>query len=119
MNTNTKNVNKDVAGYEILCMLAEVDGDFDPREGKVIVSYITKHFPLGGNLDLATERLSLVDPNQYSNRLAELAANFYNESSEKERTDFLRFAMKLVRADKEVAEEENMLVTKLFEAWDI
>ena len=41
------------------------------------------------------------------------------ESTKDERTDFLRFSMKLVRADNKVEEHENELVTMLFEAWDV
>ena len=32
--------NKDVAGYMILCILAVIDGDFDPREGSVYRSRV-------------------------------------------------------------------------------
>lgn len=111
--------NKDITGYLILSILAEADGNFDAREGSVIVDYINKHFPLGGNLEQAAEELSNLDSADYESKLVTLAQDFYTESSEKERTQFLRFAMKLVRADDEIAAEENVLITKLFEAWDI
>ena len=42
--------NKDVAGFQILNILAEVDGSFDPKEGQVIIDYIIQNFPFGGNL---------------------------------------------------------------------
>ena len=38
--------NKDITGYLILSILAEADGDFDAREGSVIVDYINKNFPV-------------------------------------------------------------------------
>lgn len=111
--------NKDITGYLILSILAESDGNFDAREGSVIVDYINKNFPLGGNLERATEELSTLDAADYESKIIELAEDFYRESSEKERTQFLKFAMKLVRADDEIAVEENILITRLFEAWDI
>lgn len=111
--------NKDITGYLILSILAEADGDFDAREGSVIVDYINKNFPLGGNLELAAEELSSLNSDDYENKIVSLAQDFYAESNPEERTDFLRFAMKLVRADDQIADEENILITKLFEAWDI
>ncbi|MFT5512299.1 MAG: putative tellurite resistance protein B-like protein [Bacteroidia bacterium] len=111
--------NKDITGYLILSILAEADGDFDAREGSVIVDYINKNFPLGSNLEQAGEEISALKPAEYETKLVQLAQDFYVESSEEERTDFLRFAMKLVRADDQIADEENVLITKLFEAWDI
>ena len=111
--------NKDITGYLILSILAESDGNFDAREGSVIVDYINKNFPLGGNLERAAEELSMLDSADFETKIVTLAQDFYSESSEKERTEFLRFAMKLVRADDEIAAEENVLITKLFEAWDI
>ncbi|MFT5724623.1 MAG: putative tellurite resistance protein B-like protein [Bacteroidia bacterium] len=111
--------NKDISGYLILSILAESDGNFDAREGSVIVGYIQKNFPLGGNLERATEELSLLTSSDHESRLIELAQDFYGESTSEERTQFLRFAMLLVRADDEIADEENTLITRLFEAWDI
>ena len=45
--------NKDIAGFQILNILAEVDGSFDPKEGQVIIDYIIQNFPFGGNLEEA------------------------------------------------------------------
>lgn len=111
--------NKDITGYLILSILAQADGDFDAREGSVIVDYINQNFPLGSNLERAGEEISALLPADYEAKIVSLAQDFYTESEEEERTDFLRFAMKLVRADNQIADEENVLITKLFEAWDI
>lgn len=111
--------NKDVAGYQILCILSEVDGDFDPREGTVVVDYIRQQFPLGGNLDEAVEELSVLSSDNYEEKLATLAADFYADSTEAERLKFLRFAMDLINADESVQEQEDQLISKLFDHWDI
>jgi uncharacterized tellurite resistance protein B-like protein len=47
------------------------------------------------------------------------AEAFYRESTPKERLDFIRFALKLIKADEKVAREEDKMITKLFEWWDI
>lgn len=112
-------MNKDVAGYLMLLILAEADGTFDRREGSVVVDYIRDTFPLGGNLDEATEYMSSLNHDEMEDAFLKAAQDFYVDSTKSERTDFLRFSMKLVRADNEVNDEESTLVTKLFEAWDV
>ena len=111
--------NKDVTGYELLLILAEADGEFDPREGNVIIDFITAKFPLGGNLDGAIENISGLKVSEYPRRVEELAEDFYAESTEDERKEFLKFALELVRADKKLAQEENLLISQLFVSWDI
>jgi uncharacterized tellurite resistance protein B-like protein len=118
MNQN-KRRNKDIAGYEILCILARIDGEFDPREGTVITDYMKENFPLGGNFDFALERLSALDAEDFEKHMLDCATDFYADSTEEERTTFLRFAMNLIRADEKVAKEEDLLITRLFEAWDV
>jgi uncharacterized tellurite resistance protein B-like protein len=111
--------NKDVTGYELLLILAEADGSFDPREGSVIIDFIKEAFPLGGNLDAAIENVSSLRPDEYPIRIEELAEDFYSESNEVDRKHFMQFAIKLVRADDKLDDEENILITKLFELWDL
>ncbi|MBO6515510.1 MAG: TerB family tellurite resistance protein [Bacteroidia bacterium] len=111
--------NKDVAGYMMLLILAESDGDFDPREGSVIVDFITENFPFRSNLEAAAEEISILPKEDYGKELTRLAEDFYSESTEKERTEFLRFAMKLVRADDRIDAEEDQLITRLYDAWDL
>ena len=45
MTTKVERKPKDIAGYMILCILAKIDGEFDPREGSVIVDYIEESHP--------------------------------------------------------------------------
>ena len=78
-----------------------------------------ENFPLGGNFDFALERLSALDSENFESHLLECATDFYADSTEAERTAFLRFAMSLIRADEKVAKEEDLLITRLFEAWDV
>lgn len=112
-------LNKDIAGFHILSILSETDGDFNPSEGLVIVDYLQKNFPLGGNFDEEIEILSTLDKNDYLPHFKKAAEAFYRESTSKERIDFLKFALKLIKADEKVAREEDKMITRLFEWWDI
>lgn len=114
-----KRKNKDVAGYMILCILAIIDGEFDPREGEVIIDYMEENFPLGGNLDNAYEELSITAEEDYPILLQKCAADFYADSTDKERIAFLEFALKMVKADEKIDDDENWLINKLYHYWDI
>lgn len=114
-----KRKNKDVAGYLILNILAQIDGDFDPKEGKVIVEYVIQHFPLGGNLEDATEDLSKTAMEDYPILLQQCAEDFYADSNETERLELINFALKLQGADEKIDHNEDWLIDKLYQYWDI
>lgn len=118
-NYSLGSLNKDIAGYLILLILAEADGDFDPREGVVVVQFLQQEFPLGGNFESAAEIIGMLKPEDYESALLQLAEKFYADSTEYERKKFIEFAIKLVKADKELEPLENKFVTLLFDAWDI
>lgn len=117
--TSNARKNKDIAGYQILSLLAMLDGEFDPREGSVIVSYVEEHFPLGGNLEGALEELSTTTKEDYPIMLQKCAEDFYADSTEKERLAFIRFALKLINADEKVDADENWALDKLYQYWDL
>jgi uncharacterized tellurite resistance protein B-like protein len=112
-------LNKDIAGFQMLSMLSQIDGEFKPEEGKVIVDYITQNFPIGGNFDAALEELCVLKDEDYLSHFEKIANDFLEESTEKERLEFLRFAMKLINADEKVAKEEDTMVSRLFQWWGI
>jgi uncharacterized tellurite resistance protein B-like protein len=111
--------NKDIAGFQILNILAEIDGDFDPKEGRVIIDYVGQNFPFGGNLEDALEELSVTSHEDYPILLQKCAEDFYADSTEKERLELIDFAIKLIKADDKIDDEENLLVDKLYQYWDI
>lgn len=119
MERNLKRINKDLAGYIILCVMAEADQNFEPREAEVIKEYILEHFPLGGNFDDAIELLGNTSQEDYPLLLQKCAEDFFVESVEKERYDFLQFAMSLIKADDKIDENENWMFNKLYQYWDI
>ena len=111
--------NKDISGFQMLSMLSQSDGEFAPEEGKVIADYILQNFPLGSNLDEALEEISNIPEQDYMTYFEKIAYDFLDESTEKERIDFLKFAMKLINADEKVAREEDKMISKLFAWWGI
>lgn len=111
--------NKDIAGFQILNILAEIDGDFDAKEGSVIIDYVGQNFPFGGNLEDALEELSITSHDDYPILLQTCAEDFYADSTEKERLELLDFAIKLIKADDKIDVKENLLVNKLYQYWDI
>jgi len=111
--------NKDIAGFQLLSILSQVDGEFSPEEGAVIVEYIKDNFPLGSNLDDAINELGNLSEEDYLLFFEKAANDFLDDSNEKERIDFLKFAMKLIKVDEIIAKEEDKMISKLFAWWDI
>ncbi len=100
-------------------ILAQIDGDFDPSEGGVIAKYVSESFPLGGNLANAMEVISTTEKEDYPLLFRQCAEDFYADSTEKERLHFVDFALKLIRADDTVDQEENWMLNKLYQYWDL
>jgi uncharacterized tellurite resistance protein B-like protein len=111
-------MNKVMAGYHMLMILSQVDGEFDKSEGKVIIKYLKDAFPFHVNLDGEVEVLSSLPKEDYFLHFNNAMNDFYADSVAKERLDFLNFAVKMVKADKKITPEENKYLKELFFAWD-
>ncbi|HEY0031088.1 MAG TPA: TerB family tellurite resistance protein [Bacteroidia bacterium] len=111
-------MNKVMAGYHMLMILSQIDGDFDRSEGKVIVKYLKDAFPFRVNLDGEMAILSALPSEDYFLHFNNAMNDFYEDSDEQERVDFLKFAVKMVKADKKITPEENKYLKELFFAWD-
>lgn len=111
-------MNKVMAGYHMLMILSQVDGEFDKSEGKVIIKYLKSSFPFHVNLDNEVEILSSLPTEDYLLHFNNAMNDFYEDSIPQERTDFLNFAVKMVKADKKITVEENKFLKELFFAWD-
>jgi uncharacterized tellurite resistance protein B-like protein len=111
-------MNKVMAGYHMLMILSQVDGEFDKSEGKVIVNYLKESFPFWVNLDGEMEILSTLPAEDYFMHFNNAMNDFYEDSTQQERVDFLNFAVKMVKADKKITPEENKFLKELFFAWD-
>ena len=111
-------MNKVMAGYHMLMILSQVDGEFDKSEGKVIVRYLKDAFPFRVDLDHEVDILSGLPAEDYFLHFNNAMNDFYEDSTPQERVDFLKFAVKMVKADKKITPEENKYLKELFFAWD-
>lgn len=107
-----------MAGYHMLMILSEVDGEFDKNEGIIIVNYLKTAFPFYVNLDREVAILSALPKEDYFIHFNNAMNDFYEDSTPQERTDFLNFAVKLVKADNKITAEENKYLKELFFAWE-
>ncbi len=111
-------MNKVIAGYHMLMIISNVDGDFSPEEGGEIVDYMTESFPFDVNLDNELDYLCHLPKENYYTHFIDCMNDFYQDSTEKERKDFLDKAVKMVIADDQVTQEENKYLLELYNAWD-
>jgi hypothetical protein len=117
MYNKTYKLNKPVAGYHLLLMLSEVDGEFPVSEGQIIVRYLGENFPFHVNLDEEIQFLSTLPKTHYMEHFENAMNDFYEDSTSEERDAFLDFAVKLVKADDKITKDENIYLNKLFAAW--
>ncbi len=113
----TRKLNKPLAGYHLLLLLCEVDGEFPESEGKIIVRYLEENFPFHVNLDAEVEFLSTLPKANYMEHFTKAMNDFHEDSTPDERDDFLNFAVKLVKADGVITKDENIYLNALYNAW--
>lgn len=113
-----RKLNKVIAGYHMLMILSNLDGDFSPREGDVIVKYLRDTFPFRIDLDDETDYLSTLKKEDYAIHFNKAMNDFYLDSTDEERAEFIDFAVKLVKADNVITAKENIYIRELFNAWD-
>lgn len=111
--------NKPIAGYHLLMILSAVDREFAPEEGMLIQRYLADEFPFKINLDNELETIALLRPEEWKDHFEFHARCFYDDSTEKEREKFVRFAKTLIKADNKVTEEEHIFYELLKNLWDI
>lgn len=114
----TRKMNKAIAGYHLLMILSQVDGDFDVSEGEVVVKYLKETFPFHVDLDNEIEFLCTLPMDKFMDHFIKAMNDFYDDSTEDERTHFLDFAVKMVMADQVLTKEENIYLNALYNAWD-
>ncbi len=111
--------NKPIAGYHLLMILSAVDGEFVPEEGMKIQEYLAEEFPFHINLDNELEVISTLQPEDWKDHFEFHARCFHDDSTEKERVDFVKFAKSLIKADNLVREEEHRFYKLLKNMWNI
>lgn len=110
-------MNKTIAGYHLLMILAAVDDKFTPGEDRVIADYMERNVPFRINLDSEMEVLSALKKEDYMVHFQKAMADFYEDSTEQERNELISFAIKLAKSDRKISEEENIFIDELFNEW--
>ena len=111
--------NKSIAGYHLLMILSSVDGEFAPKEGLKLQEYLAEEFPFKINLDNELDVIATLQAEQWKDHFEFHARCFYDDSTEKERKDFLKFAKSLIKADDEVTEHEHQFYMLLKTIWKL
>jgi uncharacterized tellurite resistance protein B-like protein len=113
-------MNKSVAGYKMLMILANVDGTHLRIEQDLVESYLGDSLPeaIPGS-QIEAEQNRIVQLSQEEQMLEFRAAMnaYYSESTSAERSQFLQYAMDLIKSDEHISPEENIFINKLFDAW--
>ncbi len=114
-----KKMNKTEAGFHLLMLLCFADGKTQDAETGVVIDFLNDHF--NDNVDLIKEQafLRALPASERDKHFTETAEHFYTISNEDERHTITRFAMEVVMADEDMAKNENKLIQKLFDCWDI
>lgn len=113
-----KRYNKTIAGYHMLMILSALDFEFNVEEDKIIREYIFQEFPFKVDLDREMEVISNLRHEEWLPHFSKCMDDFYDDATEEERTNFLKFAVYLLKADDEITETENEYLKRLFDAWD-
>ena len=117
-NTMQKS-NKSIAGYHLLMILSSVDGEFAPEEGLKIQQYLAEEFPFRINLDNELDVIAMLHPEDWKDHFEFHARCFLDDSTEKERKDFLAFTKSLIKADDVVSEDEHRFYHLLKNLWNM
>jgi uncharacterized tellurite resistance protein B-like protein len=120
MSTNfIARLNKCETAFHLLVLLSRADGSSASKEKKVILDFLEKNYH--DDLDLIKEQafLTALPHSEHAGHFDEVINRFYTLSDVEERTNIIDFAMKVVMADKTMTADENLLIDKLFTAWDL
>jgi len=107
------------AAYDLLLMLAAVDGKIDDTERLVMQYYVEQNF--GANIDYAAEEKALlnVPPDNLMQRFQDAATLFYEQGTAEDRISLMLTAMELVMADGVMTDEESSIFKGLADVWGL
>lgn len=111
-------LNKTIAGYHLMMILSAVDFRLHTGEEMVIRDYLAQEFPIDINLDKQMEVIANLRPDEWERHFQKMMDDFYDDATEGERKDLLRFALQLTKADNVITKEENYYLNMLFDGWE-
>lgn len=110
--------NKAIWGFQMLVILSNVDGNITDEESEIAGRYISKHFRDEFQLKQEMKFLKLIKREDYFFHFRECMDLFYSKSSQNERVDFVKFAVDMVKADRQITSEENRYLNELLAGWE-
>ncbi len=64
------------------------------------------------------EVIAALKPEEWEIHYLKMMDDFYDDATDAERKELLRFALELTKADNVITKEENRYLNMLFEAWE-
>jgi len=110
--------NKAISGFHMLMILSRVDGNFADEESEVAARYISKYFGNDFQIDQETTFLRTLDKENYFHHFKKCMDNFYSKSSVHDRSELVKFAIDMVKADHKITSEENIYLNELLAGWE-
>lgn len=112
-----RKTNKSIAGFHMLMLLSAVDYKFHADEEKVIREYLEEEFPIPVNFDDEIDQIASLKPEDWKEHFTFQAQCFYDDSIEKEREEFKKFAKKMIKANNIVSDEEHDFYSLMKSIW--
>ncbi|MDP2187561.1 MAG: hypothetical protein Q8J69_02655 [Sphingobacteriaceae bacterium] len=113
-------MNKVTAGYKMLMILANVDGEHMAEEHALILDFLGNQFDaptMAATMQTERIRLQAISQELQMLEFREAMNAFFSQSSAADRSAFLQLSMDLIKSDNRITQEENIFINKLFEAW--
>jgi uncharacterized tellurite resistance protein B-like protein len=114
-------MDKITAGYKMLLILANADGEHETLESNIIKTSLGDEFEAAFSklvIEAEISRYSALNHSQLLQEFDYAMHEFYRNSSKTERAAFLQYAMNLIKANANITREENEFIDHLFEAWE-
>ena len=110
--------NKAVSGFHMLMILSRVDGNFANEESEIAARYISKYFGNDFPIEKEASFLKSLDKEKYFHHFKKCMDNFYSKSSAHDRSELVKFAIDMVKADHKITAEENVYLNELLAGWE-
>lgn len=119
MEASMPKLNKALAGYHLLVIIAHSDGVFSSSEEKVVKAYLSSNPGELKNLDAARNRLKEMKNDDRFYHFQQAAVEFYAQSTEHERMAFINLVFELIQSDRKITIEENHYLNELYNTWGL
>jgi len=119
MEASMPKLNKALAGYHLLVMIAHSDGVFSSSEEKVIKEYLSSNPGDLENLNASRKRLKEMKNDDRFYHFQQTAVEYYAQSTELERMAFINLVFELIQSDSKITIEENHYLNELYNTWGL